>query len=78
MGLQPEKVNYLARAGTMLGHVEAPKIQQLGEAVKSVRTPFAVLPEVARLVRVIPTLGFLVFGTGTALRHWGVSSCCKV
>jgi uncharacterized protein (DUF362 family) len=50
MGLLPEKVDYLARAGTMLGHVEASKIQQLGETVESVRTPFAVLPEFSRLV----------------------------
>src|ERR1700719_3160904 len=50
MGLLPEKVDYLARAGTMLGHVEASKIQQLGEEIDSVKTPFAVLPEFARLV----------------------------
>jgi uncharacterized protein (DUF362 family) len=50
MGLLPEKVDYLARAGTMLGHVEASKIQQLGEGIESVRTPFAVLPEFSRLV----------------------------
>jgi uncharacterized protein (DUF362 family) len=50
MGLLPEKVNYLARAGTMLGHLDLAKIQQLGETVDSVRTPFAVLPEFRRLV----------------------------
>ena len=50
MGLLPEKVDYLARAGTMLGHVEASKIQQLGEEIDSVRTPFAVLSEFSRLV----------------------------
>jgi uncharacterized protein (DUF362 family) len=50
MGLLPEKVDYLARAGTMLGHVEASKIQQLGEAIERVRTPFTVLPEFNRLV----------------------------
>ncbi len=50
MGLLPEKVEYLARAGTMLGHVEASKIQQLGESIESVRTPFALLPEFRRLV----------------------------
>jgi uncharacterized protein (DUF362 family) len=50
MGLLPEKVDYLARAGTMLGHVEGSKIQQLGEAIESVRTPFAVLPEFSRMV----------------------------
>jgi uncharacterized protein (DUF362 family) len=50
MGLLPENVNYLARAGTMLGHLDLAKIQQLGETVDSVRTPFAVLPEFRRLV----------------------------
>src|ERR1700751_4230848 len=50
MGLLPEKVDYLGRAGTMLGHVEVSKIQQLGENIESVRTPFAVLPEFAKLV----------------------------
>lgn len=43
MGLMPERVKYLARAGTLLGHVNTHKIQQLGEDVASVRTPFAVL-----------------------------------
>jgi len=50
MGLLPEKVDYLARAGTMLGHLNPAKIQQLGETVASVRTPFAVLDEFRRLV----------------------------
>jgi uncharacterized protein (DUF362 family) len=43
MGLVPEKVKYLAGAGTLLGHLDAKKIEQLGESVESVRTPFAVL-----------------------------------
>jgi uncharacterized protein (DUF362 family) len=43
MGLRPEKVKYLAQAGTLLGHVNTDKIQQLGESIASVRTPFAVL-----------------------------------
>jgi uncharacterized protein (DUF362 family) len=50
MGLRPEKVEYLSRAGTMLGHVEASKIQQLGEPITSVRTPFAVVPEFQSLL----------------------------
>jgi uncharacterized protein (DUF362 family) len=45
MGLKPEGVQYLSRAGTLLGHLQAHKIQQLGEQIASVRTPFAVLPE---------------------------------
>jgi uncharacterized protein (DUF362 family) len=43
MGLRPEKVKYLDAAGTMLGHLDPEKIQQLGDTVASVRTPFAVL-----------------------------------
>jgi uncharacterized protein (DUF362 family) len=50
MALLPERVTYLARAGTMLGHLDPAKIQQLGESIASVRTPFAVLPEFRRLV----------------------------
>jgi uncharacterized protein (DUF362 family) len=50
MSLLPEKVDYLARAGTMLGHVEAAKIQQLGEPLDSVRTPFSVVAEFSHLV----------------------------
>jgi uncharacterized protein (DUF362 family) len=49
MGLLPEKVPYLSRAGTMLGDVDVAKIQQLGESIDSVRTPFLVLPEFAKL-----------------------------
>lgn len=50
MGLRPEKVDYLSRAGTLLGHLHPVKIQQLGESLASVRTPFAVLPAFRRLV----------------------------
>ncbi len=49
MGLRPEKIDYLARAGTMLGHVDPAKIEQLGESISSVRTPFAVLPAFRKL-----------------------------
>lgn len=43
MGLNPNRVSYLARAGTLLGHIGADKIQQRGESITSVRTPYAVL-----------------------------------
>ncbi|HKF52520.1 MAG TPA: DUF362 domain-containing protein, partial [Candidatus Acidoferrales bacterium] len=49
MELVPEKIKYLAAAGTFLGHLNAAKIKQLGESVESVRTPFSVLKEFARL-----------------------------
>jgi len=43
MGLIPERVKYLHRAGTLLGHLKPEKIQQLGDDIGGVRTPFAVL-----------------------------------
>jgi uncharacterized protein (DUF362 family) len=49
MGLLPERIKYLAGAGTLLGHLNADKIEQLGEPIASVRTPFAVLKEFEKL-----------------------------
>jgi uncharacterized protein (DUF362 family) len=49
MGLVPEKINYVAAAGTLLGHVKANKIQQVGESIEAVRSPFAVPREFAHL-----------------------------
>jgi uncharacterized protein (DUF362 family) len=43
MGLLPEKIRYIAQASTLLGHIEPKKINQLGETIASVRTPFSVL-----------------------------------
>jgi uncharacterized protein (DUF362 family) len=45
MGLLPERVKYLAAAGTMLGHVRIDRIQQLGERVEALRTRFRVIQE---------------------------------
>lgn len=45
MGLLPERVRYLAAAGTMLGHVRVDRIQQLGERVEALRTRFRVTQE---------------------------------
>ena len=50
LGLIPEKVRYLSQAGTLLGHIDSMKIQQLGESLASVCTPFAVLSEFRKLV----------------------------
>jgi len=50
MGLDPARIDYLAKAATLLGHMQAEKIRQLGESVASVRTPFAVLPTFQKLV----------------------------
>jgi uncharacterized protein (DUF362 family) len=43
MGLLPERVEHLARAGLLLGHLREENIQQLGESIVSSRTPFSVL-----------------------------------
>jgi uncharacterized protein (DUF362 family) len=43
MGLAPEKIDHIAQAATLLGHIETQKIRQLGESIASTRTPFAVL-----------------------------------
>jgi uncharacterized protein (DUF362 family) len=56
MGLVPERVKYLSGAGTLLGHLKADKIQQLGESIVSVRTAFAVLPAFQSLTEGRPTL----------------------
>jgi uncharacterized protein (DUF362 family) len=50
MSLKPERVKYLAGAGTMLGHLQADKIQQVGETVESARSSFGVLPAFHHLV----------------------------
>jgi uncharacterized protein (DUF362 family) len=50
MGLRPERVKYLVQAGTMLGHVQVDKIQQVGESIESVRRVFQVLPAFHQLV----------------------------
>ena len=49
MGLVPERVDYLAHAGLLLGHLKQENIRQLGEGIETIRTPFAVLKEFDRL-----------------------------
>jgi uncharacterized protein (DUF362 family) len=49
MALMPERIKYLAAAGTMLGHINADKIQQLGEEIAAVRSKFAVVKEFSGL-----------------------------
>lgn len=50
MGLLPTKVKYLAQAGSLLGHIQQEKIEQLGESIANVRTPFSVLDNFKHLV----------------------------
>ena len=49
MGLVPERIDYLAHAGLLLGHLRKESIRQLGESLESVRTSFAVLDAFKRL-----------------------------
>jgi uncharacterized protein (DUF362 family) len=50
VGLAPERIEYLAKAGTLLGQLKEDKIRQIGESVASVKMPFAVLPEFKTLL----------------------------
>jgi uncharacterized protein (DUF362 family) len=50
MGLRPERVKYLEQAGTLLGHLQVDKIQQVGESIESARQAFQVLPAFHQLV----------------------------
>src|SRR6516225_5783921 len=49
MGLRPEAVRYLAKAGTLLGNLQAARIEQVGEKIESVHTQFSVLEEFRHL-----------------------------
>jgi hypothetical protein len=49
MGLAPERIDYLRQAGLLLGHLQEPKILQLGEKVETLITPFVVLDEFRHL-----------------------------
>jgi uncharacterized protein (DUF362 family) len=49
MGLLPERVEYLAQAGLLLGHLKEEKIQQIGESISQVQTPFEVLENFKKL-----------------------------
>lgn len=49
MGLRPERIPYLKEAALLLGHLKEDRIQQIGEGVAGVQTPFAVLDAFKRL-----------------------------
>lgn len=49
MGLVPERVGYLRRAGLYLGHLREEKIHQIGAPIGEVLTPFEVLDSFRRL-----------------------------
>ena len=50
MGLAPERVGYLKKAGYVLGHVQVEKIQQIGEPITAVRSSFKVLEQFRELI----------------------------
>ena len=43
VGLNPEKIDYLQKAGEALGNLTTAKIQQIGESIENVRTHFDVI-----------------------------------
>lgn len=57
MGLDPARVGHLQKAGLLLGHLNAGKIQQLGESIESVRSPFVVLETFQKLRADVPVEG---------------------
>lgn len=49
MGLLPERIEYLTQAALLLGHLKEEKIQQIGETIAQVLTPFDVLDNFKKL-----------------------------
>jgi uncharacterized protein (DUF362 family) len=49
MGLLPERIEYLHRAALLLGNLGEGKIEQIGETVADVLTPFEIIPEFRHL-----------------------------
>jgi len=57
MGLVPERIEYLAQASILLGHVREEKISQIGETIAQVLTPFEVLENFKKLRKGGRTIG---------------------
>jgi uncharacterized protein (DUF362 family) len=55
MGFAPERIEYLRKASTLLGHLREERILQTGESIESVRTQFAVGDEFRKLYRIEDT-----------------------
>ena len=51
MDLEPERINYLVKASSLLGHLREDRIGQIGEAIASLKTPFAVIEKFQKLRR---------------------------
>ena len=49
MTLEPRKIKYLAKAGEFLGNLADEKIEQIGEAIESVRQDFQIIEELKDL-----------------------------
>jgi uncharacterized protein (DUF362 family) len=45
MGLVPERVGYLERAGWLLGHLREDRIEQIGERIANVKTSFGLISQ---------------------------------
>ncbi|MCZ6726839.1 MAG: DUF362 domain-containing protein, partial [Acidobacteria bacterium] len=46
MAIRPERVGYLAEAAGRLGPIRQRQIEQRGEGIDSLRTPFALVDEI--------------------------------
>jgi uncharacterized protein (DUF362 family) len=49
MGLVPERVGYLEKAGWLLGHIREDRIEQIGESIPRVKTSFDLISEFREL-----------------------------
>ncbi len=49
MGLVPDRIDYLKRAALLLGNMQEEKVEQVGESITSMQTPFELLPAFQRL-----------------------------
>jgi hypothetical protein len=46
MAIDPLKIPYISRAGGWLGPITEDNIQQLGEPISAVQTPFQLMPNI--------------------------------
>ena len=51
MGLVPDRIDYLAQASCLLGHLKEEKIHQMGESIADVQTTFKVIDSFRHLIQ---------------------------
>ncbi len=51
MGLVPDRIDYLAQASCLLGHLKEEKIHQMGESIADVQTTFEVIDSFRHLIQ---------------------------